>query len=49
MYPAVNWLSSINKSVPFDGWYVDYVYALYFGITTMVTVGYGDITPKQYV
>lgn len=34
--------------MPFSGWYVDYVYAMYFAITTMVTVGYGDITPKQY-
>lgn len=35
--------------VPFTGWYVDYIYAYYFSMTIMVTVGFGDISPKQYI
>ena len=28
-----------------DGWYIQYISALYFSVTTMITVGYGDIHP----
>jgi hypothetical protein len=31
-----------------DSWAVLYVYSFYFTLTTMTTVGYGDITPQNY-
>lgn len=27
------------------GWYTPYVHAYYYGMTTLTTVGFGDITP----
>jgi hypothetical protein len=29
--------------------YIRYVYSLYYLATTMISVGYGDITPKNYI
>jgi hypothetical protein len=42
-----NWLKSINKedAAPFT----KYIYSVYFTGTTMFTVGYGDIIPKNEV
>ena len=40
-----NWTLSIEKFK--RGWGHRYIYSLYFGCTTMFTVGYGDITPKN--
>ena len=28
-------------------WFVKYTYSLYFAVTTMITVGYGDIVPTN--
>jgi hypothetical protein len=30
-------------------WFIKYTYALYFAVTTMITVGYGDIHPVNYI
>ena len=32
-----------------SSWHIKYIYCLYWAITTIVTVGYGDLTPKNYV
>lgn len=38
-----NWLE--NKSIDESEWDKQYLFGLYFSFVTMVTVGYGDITP----
>lgn len=41
----LNWTKSIDR---FDlSWSSRYVYSLYFACSTMFTVGYGDVTPKN--
>lgn len=30
-------------------WYELYIYSFYWANTTMVTVGYGDLTPSNYI
>lgn len=39
------WLNSLNIDVSKE--FVVYLYAFYFGSTTVLTVGYGDISPKN--
>jgi hypothetical protein len=41
-----NWTLTI-ANFSHSGWGTQYIYALYFCCTTMFTVGYGDITPKN--
>lgn len=43
--PNDNWLS--NSKVNSDKWYDQYLTAYYYITVTMVTVGYGDITPTN--
>lgn len=40
---AITWL--IVQGIDNEDWTVRYVTSLYWAITTMITVGYGDITP----
>lgn len=30
-----------------ETWYTKYIYSLYFSCTTLLTVGYGDISPTN--
>ena len=40
-----NWLKESNLLD--ETWIVKYINCLYFSFVTMITVGYGDITPKN--
>lgn len=43
--PNNNWTSAIGISEA--AVFTKYLYAFYFSCTTMLTIGYGDITPKN--
>ena len=55
IHPNCNWLTAIREKITsnqqgyFESqWFHDYGLAMYWAITTIVTVGYGDITPIRY-
>ena len=39
------WIDSVN--ICNENEFVHYLYSLYYGSTTILTVGYGDISPKN--
>jgi hypothetical protein len=42
-----NWLTKIG--IQDESWGIRYLNALYFSVTTMITVGYGDVTPANEI
>ena len=40
-----NWINGLN--IGQKNQYIHYLYSYYFTTTTILTVGYGDITPKN--
>lgn len=43
----MTWLMSDGKALHMKPWLTKYIYSVYFAITTIVTVGYGDLTPQN--
>ena len=43
----MTWLMSDGKALHLKPWLSKYLYSVYFAITTIVTVGYGDLTPQN--
>lgn len=43
-----NWMRVQMIEVETIHWFVKYTSALYFAVTTMITVGYGDIVPVTF-
>lgn len=43
--PERSWLQHIG--IDYSSWAIKYIYSLYWSVTTIVTVGYGDITPQN--
>ncbi|EAR82922.2 cation channel family protein (macronuclear) [Tetrahymena thermophila SB210] len=44
---AHNWVEASTVVTRSDSWLKIYIFSLYFSVTTMTTVGFGDITPKN--
>jgi hypothetical protein len=44
--PNQSWLSALN--IDQSNSVIVYIYSFYFCVTTIMTVGYGDISPKNY-
>ncbi|KAL4481433.1 hypothetical protein ABPG74_007522 [Tetrahymena malaccensis] len=42
-----NWVTKYGQDLDSKGWFTKYVYAFYWGITIMTTVGLGDILPNN--
>jgi hypothetical protein len=44
--PNNNWI--IQKGLESAEWYEKYIWSYYWSTTTMLTIGFGDITPNSY-
>lgn len=42
-----NWIQ--KAGLENEPWYTLYIYSYYWANTTMVTVGYGDLTPNNFI
>lgn len=44
-----SWVNMPNLALARKPLIVKYIYSVYWAMTTIITVGYGDITPQNYV
>lgn len=44
---ATSWLTT--QGLLHEEWYIQYMSSFYWSIVTVMTVGYGDITPQNYL
>jgi hypothetical protein len=47
MNETKTWINTLDIDIDLNDPIIRYIYAFYFCVTTILTVGYGDITPQN--
>lgn len=49
MLQEIRYYKITDPGIIDQNWFEQYIYSMYWSVTTMLTVGYGDITPGTEV